>query len=318
MRMMLAVTGFVAVASVAGAAIWYLTRPPVLSVAELAARHAVPLAPPEGSLKVYHLGHSLVNRNMPAMLEQMAHAAGFVDHSHNSQLGWGASLDEHRRGELKGFEVENATAAFRPAVEAMASGDYDVVVLTESVEIRDAIRYDDSARALAYWVSAAQAGNPEVRVYLYETWHRTDDPEGWLERIDADLARHWEGDLLRPAMAVPGMPTIRVIPAGQVLAAAVRAAEAGQVAGLSRREEFFALTPEGAVDPIHLNDLGNWLVAMVHFAVIYHRSPQGLPHRFARADGSAATPAPETAVAALQKLVWDTVRRYPATGLAAP
>lgn len=304
--------------AVAGAAVWYLTRPPVLTAAELAARQAVPLAPPESALKVYHLGHSLVNRNMPAMLEQMAHAAGFAGHAHNSQLGWGASMDEHRRGELKGFDVENSTAAYRPAVEAMASGDYDVLVLTESVEIRDAIRYDDSARALAHWALAAQAGNPQVRVYLYETWHRTDDPEGWLERIDADLARHWEGDILRPAMATRGVPTVRLIPAGQVLAAAVRAVEAGQVPGLTSRDAFFALTEQGTVDTIHLNDLGNWLVAMVHFAVLYQRSPEGLPHRLTLPDGKPVVGVPDSAVPFLQKLVWDTVRRYPATGMATP
>jgi hypothetical protein len=317
MRTIWALAGLLA-AALAGAAAWYLTRPPVLTEDELAARYAVPLSPPDGAQKVYHLGHSLVNRNMPAMLEQMAHAAGFGGHGHRSQLGWGTSMDEHRRGEINGFDVENATAAYRPAAEAMASGDYDVVVLTESVEIRDAVRHDDSARALRHWVAAARAGNPGVRVYLYETWHRLDDPEGWLERIDADLARHWKGDLLRPAMAQADVGTVYVIPAGQVLAAAVRAAESGALPGLTSRQDFMARTPDGSVDTIHLNDLGNWLVAMVHFAVIYHRSPQGLPHRLVLPDGSAATPAPDTAVAALQKLVWDTVRRYPESGLAAP
>jgi hypothetical protein len=302
----------------AGAALWRLWPVPVLTPAEMAARHAKPLPAPAGALRVYHLGHSLVNRDMPAMLAQMARAAGYAGHAYNSQLGWGASLDEHRRGQIKGFAEENASAAFRPAAEALASGDYGAVVLTESVEIRDAIRYHGSARALAHWAQAAVAGNPEARVYLYETWHRLHDPEGWLNRLDADLSRYWEAGLLRPAMADPATPTVRLIPAGQVLAAAVRAAEAGQIAGLARREDFFAVTPEGQVDPIHLNDIGNWLVAMVHFAVLYHRSPEGLPHRLVRADGSAADPPPDSAAAVLQKLVWDTVRRYPATGLAVP
>ena len=54
------------------------------------------------------------------------------------------------------------------------------------------------------------------QVYLYETWHNLDDPEGWLERIDADLERHWLDDLLRPAMA-RGAGDIHLIPGGQVL-----------------------------------------------------------------------------------------------------
>lgn len=319
MRMGLAGLAILMVAGVAVWRLWPLLAPQhMLSSAELAARQAEPLPPPAAPLQVYHLGHSLVNRDMPAMLAQMAQAAGYAGHGYRSQLGWGASLDSHRRGEIKGFAEENATPAYRPAAQAMASGDYDAVVLTESVEIRDAIRYDASARALAHWAQAAVAGNPDVRVYLYESWHRLDDPEGWLERIDADLARYWEAGLLRPAMADPATPTIRLIPAGQVLGAAVRAAETGQIPGLARREDFFARTPDGQVDPIHLNDIGNWLVAMVHFAVLYHRPPAGLPHRLLRGDGSAAVPAPDSAVAPLQELVWNVVRRYPATGLARP
>ena len=45
-----------------------------------------PLPPPADPLATYHLGHSLVGRDMPAMLAQMA------GHDHASQLGWGASL----------------------------------------------------------------------------------------------------------------------------------------------------------------------------------------------------------------------------------
>lgn len=315
---MFKVLAVLAVLVAAGVAVWRFWPAAALSPAELAARQSQPLPQPDGALQVYHLGHSLVNRDMPAMLAQMAQAAGFADHGYHSQLGWGTSLDEHRRGAVNGFAEENATPAFRPAAEALASGEYDAVVLTEMVEIRDSIRYHDSANALAFWAQAAAAGNPDARIYLYETWHRLDDPEGWLERIDADLARYWEAGLLAPAMADPATPTVRVIPAGQVLAAAVRAAEAGQIPGLSRREDFFALTPEGQQDTIHLNDIGNWLVAMVHFAVLYQRSPEGLPFQLARGDGTAAVTPPESAVPALQKLVWETVRRYPSTGLAAP
>jgi integrase len=141
--------------------------------------------------------------------------------------------------------------------EALASGDYAAVVLTEMVELKDAIRYHDSAARLADWAALARKARPDVRLYLYETWHRLGDPAGWLERIDADLPALWEGQVLRAAMARAGLEAgvIHVIPGGQVMAAAVRAVEAGQVPGLTRREEFFT-------DDIHLNDIGAWLIAM--------------------------------------------------------
>lgn len=286
-----------------------------LDAEAFAALYAEPLPPPAGPMRVFHLGHSLVGRDMPAMLARMAPPG----HGYESQLGWGAMLRSHwePRVEIAGFETENAHSRFRPAREALASGDYDAVVLTEAVEIRDSIRWGASPAYLAFWAEAARAGRPDVRVYLYETWHQLDDPEGFLERLDADLPRYWEGELLRGAAARPGGAPIYLIPAGQVLARAIRAAEAGEIPGVTRREDFFAKAPDGTQDQIHMSDLGAWLVATTHDAVLYQRSPEGLPVEFLHADGSPADPPPAPEAArALQRLVWEVVRSDPRTGIA--
>jgi len=270
-----------------------------------------PLPTPGGPLRTYHLGHSLVGRDMPAMLAQMA------GHDHASQLGWGASLRQHwdDRIEVPGFAEENAHPRFRPAREALASGDFDVVVLTEMVELRDAIRWHGSPHYLAQWAGAARAGNPDVRLYLYETWHRLDDPDGFLPRIAGDLPALWEGELQMGAMAWGAAP-LHLIPGGQVLKAACKAAEAGEIPGLARREDFFLQAADGTQDMIHLNDTGHYLIALAHYAVIYHRAPMGLAHDVTRADGTPVAIPPETA-AALQALVWDVVLTTPRTGVSA-
>ncbi|MDR7124403.1 hypothetical protein [Pseudotabrizicola sp. 4114] len=304
---MLALVGL----ALAGALGWWwqgrLAKP--LTPEVVAARLAVPVAAPTGPVAVYHLGHSLVGRDMPALLAQMA------GHDHASQLGWGSSLKDHWTGTVAGFDTENAHADHRPAAEALDSGDYPVVVLTEMVEIRDAIRYHDSARHLALWAARARNARPDVRLYLYETWHRTDDPEGWLERIDRDGARYWQGDLLAGAMAQGGVGDIYVIPGGPVMAAAVRAIEAGEVPGLTSRDDLFARDEKGAVDTIHFNDVGAYLMALTHYAVIYQRSPEGLPQDLSHADGSQITGLSEDTAQALQRIVWDTVFRYGLTGM---
>lgn len=284
-------------------------RAPVPASALAAAQP--PLSPPQGPLRVYHLGHSLVGRDMPAMLAQLA------GHDHASQLGWGTPLRAHweDRVEITGFAAENAHPHHRPARAALASGDYDAVVLTEMVELRDAIRWHASPHYLAAWARAARQGNPDARLYLYETWHRLDDPAGWLDRIAADLPTLWQGEVLQGALAWDA-PPIHLIPGGQALAAAARAAEAGEVPGLARREEFFARNPDGSQDTIHLNALGHYLIALVHYAVLYHRSPEGLTSSLTRADGTAVTIPPETA-AALQRIVWQAVRATPGTGVSA-
>lgn len=297
-----------------GFAAWsYLGGPRALTSEELAARYEAPLPPPNGPLAVFHLGHSLVGRDMPAMLAQLA------QHDHASQLGWGTPLKAHWEPDepIQGFDVENAHDHYRDAKEALASGDYTAFVLTEMVEVEAAIEYFDAPVYLEKWVSAARDGNPDIRVFLYETWHDLTDPQGWLTRLDTDPERYWEGVLLAQAMAAnPDDGPIHVIPAGRVMAELVRRIEAGSgVDGITSREDFFARLDDGSIDPIHINDLGAYLVALTHYAVLYQRSPVGLPAQLDRADGTPAiAPGPDLADL-MQQTVWDVVSTLPITGI---
>jgi hypothetical protein len=291
---------------------WHKTLDP----AELSGFYTQPLTPPDHPLKVFHLGHSLVGRDMPFMLEQLAGEG----HDHRSQLGWGASLQSHWEPDvpINGFKEENAHPRYQDAMTAIKSGQFDALVLTEAVEIKNAIKHFDSPTYLRKWTRLAREVRPSTRVYLYETWHPLDDPLGWLERLDDDLPRHWEGVLLARAMAHgdTGGP-IYVIPAGQVMARFVRRIDAlGGLPGLSSREELFTFRDDGTRDNIHPNDLGHYLIALTHYAVLYHRSPVGLPHKLLRANGTPAN-APSDAVAKLmQEVVWEVVTHYPKTGVA--
>ena len=276
---------------------------------------AVPvLAPPQHALRVFHLGHSLVGPDMPQMLAQLAPQG----HRFNSQLGSGTNLKQHWEPDLAilDFETTNHPPAYRDAREAIGSGDYNAVVLTEMVELRDAIRYFDGAAFFHRWAQLARSGAPTTRVYLYETWHPLDDPAGWETRIAEDLDTLWlEGLSGQDSRAAPERPAY-LIPVGQVMAAVARAAEAGEIEGLMAREDLFAQTPEGTQDTIHFNDFGAYIVALTHYAVLYQRSPVGLPHRLNLADGSAANSLLPNAAQRVQQIVWDTVLAQPRTGLA--
>ncbi|GAB4260169.1 MAG: hypothetical protein Kow0013_03480 [Pararhodobacter sp.] len=280
--------------------------------------NAPPLTPPPQGLRVFHLGHSLVGRDMPAMVEQLARAAGFSDHHHESQLGWGTSLRAHwyPEVEIAGYEQENDHPRFRPAHEAIASGDYDAIVMTEMVELRDAIRWHDSPRYLARWVEAARAARPDVRIYLYQSWHDLRHPEGWLPRLERDPAMLWEGAVLAPVWADEALGPVHVVPVASVLAALTRAMADGQGAeGLRAPEDLFREAGDGTLDTIHFNGQGEYLVALVHVATLYHRPVEGLPHRLLRADGTPAEAPSEEAARLMQRIVWDVVRRTPHTGI---
>jgi hypothetical protein len=274
---------------------------------------------PTQALRVFHLGHSLVGRDMPAFVTQLAHAAGYSGHRHESQLGWGAPLRDHWYPDIEpaGFETENAHPHFRPARDAVESGDYDAIILTEMVELRDAIRWHGSAEYLHRWTALARAARRDVRVYLYESWHDLLHPEGFINRLDRDGPELWEGTLLARVWSDPSAGPAHLIPAGRVIAALLRKIDQdGALPGLSDASDLFARNPDGSQDTIHLNDQGNYLVALTHLAVLYQRPVAGLPFALQRADGSAALP-PSAAVAELmQRIAWETVSTLPVTGIA--
>jgi len=136
--------------------------------------------------------------------------------------------------------------------------------------------------------------------------------------LDADLADLWKGRLTEPELGMTDDPSrpVRLIPAGQVMAAFVRRVEAaGGIGNVAGRESLFARDAQGSLDTIHVNDLGAYLVALTHYAVLYQRDPRGLPHALTRADGSAADAPDAEAARAMQETVWQVVRAIPETGV---
>lgn len=273
------------------------------------------LAPPDGAMRVYHLGHSLVGADMPVMLAQLSG----VDHRFNVQRGSGTSLRAHWEDSepILDFDMVNAPPVWRDPKDALQAGDYDAVIFTEMVELRDALKYFDAAEYLHRWAQLARRGNPDTRLYIYETWHRLDDPDGWLTRIDNDLQDLWLGRLLaKDRKSAPPRP-LYLIPGGQALAAVTRAAEAGEIPGLDSRDDLFDRLPDGALDQIHLSPLGAYVVALTHYAVLYHQSPEGVPHEVTLADGRSFTALDAEGARQLQAIVWGVVTRLPRTGVQA-
>lgn len=286
---------------------YYVPAP--LKEEDIRALYNNPAPAPTGPMKILHLGHSLVGHDMPAMLTQLAEDG----HKYNSQLGWGTFLLAHwdPDGPRNGFDTSNTHPEFRDGHEAIESGGYDALIVTEAVEIRDSIKYMESPKMLYNWASKARKYNPDIKVYFYETWHNLDDPEGWLTRLDRDLETYWEGEILHRALNYDSDPKpIYMIPGGQVMAAFVRAVEAaGGVGPITSRKDLFS-------DTIHFNDYGAYLMALTHYAVLYQRSPLGLPHVLKKADGGLIEDLGTEAAQLMQKIVWEVITGYQKTGVA--
>ncbi len=266
--------------------------------------------PANAQAKAYFLGHSLVNFDMPTMVEGLSQAAGKA-YNYDVQVGIGANLN---------WQWNNPYSAQGDIWDTtLVNGGFSHFILTEAVPLVNHLTWSATyAYADSFYRYAAQH-NPDVKMYIYETWHCTNSgtPVGcdwddhddlpWRTRLTTDLPL-WEGIANSLLAKHPGQG-IFLAPAGQALAMLYDSIAAGKAAGESNILHFFH-------DNIHLNDRGNYLVACVMYAVIHGQSPAGLPNQLYR-DWGVPFDAPSPALAAvLQRIAWRTVCQYPRDGVA--
>lgn len=80
------------------------------------------------------------------------------------------------------------------------------------------------------------------------------------------------------------------------------------VPGVTNINQFFS-------DNIHTNSLGDYAIAMIHYACIFNQSPVGLPNDLMPNPPSGfQTPSPALATY-LQNIVWEEVTTYSRTGI---
>lgn len=285
----------------------------------------------------YFIGHSLVNHDMPAMVQDIARGFG-MDHVYDVQVKNGTVLrvawDEvSPAGEGRAADGEDGrpnTGLRLPGVarNVLPNGQFDVVVLVELGPIDNHVTWNcPAAYALEFYNLAVRA-NPETQVYYYETWgfHTDADFQGFISR-SRDVIYEYVIDGVNnpsvpprrpagngncphpnpPASREPGKPML-MIPAGRGMALLDAAIQAGTVPGITSRAQLFR-------DQIHLTDLGNYFVALVQYATIYGRDPAGATNA---PIGEYQRPfqevAPATA-ARLAELAWEAVRSEPRSGV---
>ena len=268
--------------------------------------------PPVSRARVFHVGHSLVNHDMPRMLEQVALEAG-RDHAYAVQIINGANLQ---------WQWNNsASAEGEDARAVLPQGNHDVLVITEAVPLDNHLTWSDTEEFAGRFHALAVDANPDVRVFLYETWHcilsgtstgcdwDDGDDVPWRERLTQDAAR-WQG-IADHVNANHEGPEMRIIPAGQAMAVLHDRIAEGGVYGLDDISQIF-------LDDIHLTAIGNYFVAMVHYASIYRRSPVGLPVQTTDRWETPYEAPLEPLAWSLQEIAWEVVSGDPAYGVARP
>jgi hypothetical protein len=252
--------------------------------------------------KILFIGHSLIGPDLPEMvqagLRQMGQPADVA-----AQVINGAPLRFN-------FEHGGEGGALDAKAE-LAKGETEVLILTEAIPLAQQLQWNDTPGQIAAYADLAARANPDVRVFLYETWHSRKsgpgtviegDPDAtipWRDRLDQDLPL-WEG-AAREASA-QGV-AVTLIPAGQAMARLSDAVAAQQVPDVSSMDAFFE-------DDIHLSSKGLYYVAMVHLAAITGKSPEGLPAKLTRSWKSRDAVISDRLARVLQRLAWETLRDY--------
>lgn len=272
---------------------------------------------------VFFIGHSLINWDMPNMLDAIAKSLGKTQYTYNAQIINGSPLKYNWQNAhtMKPFgQGYNLNSR-----KAIASNQFNTLVITEAIPLDNHIKWNNSkGYALKFhelFVNAAissssNATNNERASYLFETWHCINsgtkigcpydeaDDVPWNERIKNDLSK-WQNIAHHVNQNTPGNHTPMVlIPAGQSLLKLSEAIDNKRVPGINSIRELF-------VDDIHLGETGNYFIALVFYSTIFKESPEGASHKLKTIWGGKyeSIPAKDEA-RILQKIAWESVSSY--------
>ncbi|MDI1235471.1 MAG: T9SS type A sorting domain-containing protein [bacterium] len=144
---------------------------------------------------------------------------------------------------------------------------------------------------------------------LWTTWTNIDNSNGpWRQMLDtqgAEFERMQDyANLNRPI----GAPPVYIIPGHKLMARIYDDIQLSLVPGITNINELF-------IDNIHTNSLGNYAIAMIHYACMFNKSPVGLTNDL-MPNPPVGFQIPSTALALyLQTVVWEVVTNYPRTGI---
>lgn len=264
---------------------------------------AVEVKPVEKGQRVFSAGHSF-HMFMPKMLAELAKVAKIPDHQQAgiSSIG-GSYVYQH-------WNVVDEKNTLKTALRA---GQVDVLTLSPIYLPDDGIE------------NFARLGfehRSDIRVTIQEFWlpfdvfdvnYKKKKPElvdrnsrtvAELRSINEPYFKSMD-DHVRALNQKFGKNVVFVVPVGQASLALRAKIIAGEAPGLKQQNDLFTDAIGHATPPLQ------WLTAYCHFAVIYRRSPEGLPCPAALSK----EPYGEALNRLLQELAWDAAKAHPLSGL---
>jgi hypothetical protein len=243
-------------------------------------------------------------------LSDIAKAAGIEDHQGVGASGIGGSrVVQH-------WDVAEADNRAKAALRA---GEVDVLTLSP-IWLPD--------EGIEKFAALGLEHNPDIRVTVQEFWLPNDTyepkyPLDTRKQVDhnatdlAELRKHqarYDEDIenyVRDINQRLGKNVILIVPVGRAALALREKIAAGQAPGLKEQWDLFRDNWGHPQAPLQA------LNTYCHFAVIYRRSPVGLPAPSPTLFGKAKDPHLDPDLnRLLQELAWEAVRNHPMSGVA--
>ena len=259
-------------------------------------------APPSG-LKVLSAGHSF-HVWMPPLVAEMAKAAGIQGHEQLavSAIG-GSKVIQH-------WDLPPEKNKAKPVLEA---GKADLFTMSPTFLPDPGIEN---------FVKLGLEHNPKIRFTLQQNWVPYEDPQLWLSRerpksIDRDTATLVQlrakhdpyfkliEDHVRELNSRIPAARIAIVPSGEAVLALRDKVIRGEAPGIKTQNELFTDVLGHPGPQIRV------LSAYCHYAVIYRRSPAGLPV----VSQLAKLPEAEKLNRLLQEIAWKVVTEHPLSGV---
>ena len=262
-------------------------------------------SPPKG-LRVFSAGHSF-HMFMPAILTDIAKGAGIKDHKQVGASGIGGSRT------IQHWDQPDDKNKTKPALK---EGNVDVLTLAP-------IYHPDEG--IDNFVKLGLEHNPNLRVTVQASWLPYDvyDPDYQKTRpaqVDREARTVEEMKALHAKYAKTmdeqvtainkkyDKPVVFVVPVGQAAILLRGKIIEGKAPGLKQQEDLFTDAIGHPTEPLRV------LNAYCHYAVIYKRSPVGLPMPAALKNAKSAN-WDEKLNTLLQELAWEAVTAHPLIGV---
>ncbi len=262
-------------------------------------------AEPPSGLRVATAGHSF-HVWMPGLLNGLVKDAGIIGHQQVALSSIGGSRT------IQHWDAQGEKQKIKPV---LMEGKADVLTLSP-IFLPDA--------GIENFVKLGLQHNPALRITVQEFWMTFDDGSLWgkplngkvidrdsktMSDLHAAHDNYFKGmdDHVRELNEkyAKDKPAVFVVPVGQAVMELRRYIIEGKAPGLAKQSDLFT-------DPIgHPRYHVKALAAYCHYAVIYGRSPVGLPMPAT----IAKLPEAEKLNALLQKLAWDAVTVHPLSGV---